>query len=221
MSSPQDQYQQHQPAFLALPPELRNHIYDYIAYTSRNAVTLIHHSTFTAASPLSHVCRQLRWEYRPLHHAVSLANATSITIYNANFNTSELVLSLQRMPAPTLRIKRTLIFRIAITKSVSKPGVQTFVSQLATSVFWPPDLTMDSVQYRLIFDPAITDFNSHRLAFAGLAKRYRFHHCDAEQRVWEKIYWAFAETAEKVDGVSVREYASGVWRTREGGLRFI
>jgi len=54
-----------------------------------------------------------------------------------------------------------------------------------------------------------------------LAKRYRFHHCESEQRAFEKMYWAFAEKAETVDGVGVRQYAMGCWRTEAGMLCFV
>ncbi|KAK3114481.1 hypothetical protein LTR53_007168 [Teratosphaeriaceae sp. CCFEE 6253] len=67
----------------------------------------------------------------------------------------------------------------------------------------------------------LPDLPAHRLLFARQAKRYRFHHCDGAQRCFERIYWAFAAAAERVDGVGMREYAMGCWRTGEGRWWFV
>ncbi|KAK5124629.1 hypothetical protein LTR85_001342 [Meristemomyces frigidus] len=210
-----------EPRLLCLPAELRNLIYDDVAYTTKAVSLPSHGSGFKATpAPLSQVCHQLRQEFMPLLDALPLEFASSITIHNTNFCTLDLVQSLSLIPNAAPCVKRTIVVRFHLTDSLTIPGIKSFTKHFSG----PYESTAPPMRYDTVFAPEAVDtpdLDMQRLVFARLAKQYRFHHSDGEQRVWEQIYWSFAEAAEKVDGVGVRQFAMGCWKSRGGGMRFV
>ncbi|KAK6394025.1 hypothetical protein LTR65_001871 [Meristemomyces frigidus] len=188
-----------EPEFLHLPAELRNQIYEHLAYTTKAVTIRTHECVKATPAPLSQVCRQLREEFGPLLNAIPLKYATSITVDNTNFCTLDLIRSLSLIPAAAPWVERKLVFRFRLTSSLTILDVQRFTEHFAEP--GAPAGLVAMMRYDVEFAPMMVDLDLTRMMFARLAKRYRFHHSDGEQRVWEKIYWSFAEAAEKVDGV--------------------
>ncbi|TKA22283.1 hypothetical protein B0A50_08245 [Salinomyces thailandicus] len=204
---------------LNLPAELRNNIYDHVASTSMEVVVFAHDCLLIKPAPLSQTCRQLRREYGAIHCSLPISHATGITIHNTNFSVWELGLSLQCVSEPTPGPDRLVIFRIEITDSLTPQDIQAFIVQLTE-----PASTVKMVaapRCEIILDPMASSLNHQRVLFARLAKHCRCQRSDAEQQAWEIVYCAFAEAAQKVDGVSTQEYASGAWKQRGGGFAFI
>ncbi|KAK5130422.1 hypothetical protein LTR08_002120 [Meristemomyces frigidus] len=204
---------------LRLSAELRNQIYDDVASSAKAVTVLSHGDVLTAPSPLSQVCGQLRREFMPLFNATHLAYATQITIQITNFCVWELLQCLQRIPPAAPGVQRITAFKIQLSNSLTGLDVQSFTKQL--SELATPPIIAATMEYMVVFDPERLDLNRQRLTFARLAKQYRFHCSDGEQRVWEKIYWSFAVAAEQVDGIGTREYAMGYWKSKDGGMRFV
>ncbi|RMY98239.1 hypothetical protein D0864_04453 [Hortaea werneckii] len=148
-----------------------------------------------------------------------LSYATGITIHNTNFDPWDLILSLQRIPTAAAGFERKITFRIGLTNSLTGQEIRAFAKQLTEPAV--AARTAASMHYEIHLEPGKTKLNNQRILFARLAKQYRYHCADAEQRVWEKIYWAFAEAAEKVDGVKVKEFAMGAWKVPGGGFAFV
>ncbi|KAI6911743.1 hypothetical protein KC318_g2306 [Hortaea werneckii] len=204
---------------LNLPAELRNRVYEFVAYDSKEVIVFAHDFVLTKACPLSETCHQLRQEFGPIHCNLPISYATAITIYNTNFDPWDLILSLQRIPNAAPGCERKITFRIGLTNSLTGQEIRAFAKQLTEPAV--AARTAASMHYEVNLKPGKIDLNNQRILFARLAKRYRYHCADAEQRVWEKIYWAFAEAAEKVDGVKVREFAMGAWKVPGGGFAFV
>ncbi|KAH9831302.1 hypothetical protein Tdes44962_MAKER08939 [Teratosphaeria destructans] len=212
---------------LNLPPELRNAIYDHLA-SSPQPIDLQSGGDpsrlSTHCAPLAGVCHQLRQEFSAAYHATTLAHAHTITIHNTDLAAKPFLRTLSRLPAPAdTNPHRAISLHLHLTNALRPTDITAFVAHLAAAAITPPSSSSAGAQisYGLSFDPKAFDLYSFRIVFARLAKRYRFHRCDAEQRVWEQVYWAFAEAAERVDGVRVRQYALGQWRGSGGGICFV
>ncbi|KAI7182508.1 hypothetical protein KC363_g8730 [Hortaea werneckii] len=204
---------------LNLPAELRNRIYEFVAYDSKEVIVFAHDFILTKTCPLSETCHQLREEFGPIHCSLPLSYATVITIHNANFDLGDLILSLQRIPNAASGSERKITFRIGLTNSLTGQEIRAFAKQLTEPAV--AARTAASMHYEIRLKPEEIDLDNQRILFARLAKQYRYHCADAEQRVWEKIYWAFAEAAEEVDGVKVKEFAMGAWKVPGGGFAFV
>jgi len=217
-------YQEQSSPLLDLPAELRNQIYGHVAYNSKEIVVLAHDYILSVPLPLGQVSRQLRQEFNGVYDAIPLDQVTRFTILNNNFCIWELILSLGKIPStPAIGVDRTIVLQTRLTNSLTSESLQTLVKTIAGEIAEAP-ATMSIVrtmQYEVVFDKTTFNVDAHRVTFARLAKKYRFHHPDGEQRVFEKIYWSWAEQAEKADGVSVRQYALGYWKRRDGGFSFI
>lgn len=202
---------------LRLPAELRNQVYDHIAYTDKTVSLASHGSAFHASPlPLGQVCRQMRHEFTSLLDAIPLEHASSIIVCNTNFSTLDLVRSLSRIPAAAPSVERTVVVRFQLLNAITVSDIQNFTKHFSG----PTGLATPSTDYHVMFAPE-TDLDQQRMVFARLARQYRFHHSDGEQRVWEKIYWSFAEEAEKIDGIDRKQFTLGCWKAKEGGMRFV
>ena len=210
---------QQESRLLNLPAELRNSIYDYVAASSKEVVVYAHDLVLSRPAPLVQTSYQLREEFGPVHDSLPMSHATKITIHNINFSIWDLILSLQRVPKPASGVARNVVFRVSLSNGLKTQDLQAFVKQLTESIYSARASAMTKLD--IVFDPAKTDLNYHRLVFARLARQYRFHCSDEEQRIWEKIYWSFAEAAEEADGVSVKEYALGALKMKGGGFAFV
>jgi hypothetical protein len=210
--------QQHS-TLLSLPGELRNQIYHYVAHAAKTVVIHEPDKLITIPQPLGQSCVQLHSEFVPLYEAASLAYATELVVHNKNFCFWNLCHSLRQIPGPAPDVQRKLIFVLRITNELQLANVQAFVKEMSEPNV--PPKTAATITYRISFDAETFDLHTWRLNFARLAKQYRFHYSDGEQRAFEKVYWAFAEQAEKVDGVTLKKYALGCWRQEGGGLCFV
>lgn len=211
-------------SLLNLPAELRNQIYNYIAYDDQNAKLIAYDRVLALPLPISQTSRRIRWEFNGIYGSVPLEHATHFTVVNNHFCTWEFILSLGKIPTtPAVGVDRTVVLKIQLKDSSTTENLLLFVKTLAGSIASAPK-TVDlvrSLQYRITFDEGSLDLDAQRVTLGRLAKRYRFHHPEGEQRVFEKIYWAFAEEAERVDGVSVKQYALGCWSKKGGGFGFV
>ncbi|KAF2774248.1 hypothetical protein EJ03DRAFT_3013 [Teratosphaeria nubilosa] len=211
---------------LNLPPELRNAIYDHLAYSSKVIEIQSGDKISTQCAPLAGVCRQLRQEFSSAYQAITLAYADNITVHNINLSAKPLLLTLSTLPGPAeTNLNRSVTIKILLTNELQTTEITAFVTYLAAPSPLPKSAGAH-ISYDVSFDPNTFNLYSFRITFARLAKRYRFHKCDAEQRVWEQVvweqvYWAFAKAAERVDGVSVGQYALGQWRGSGGGICFV
>ncbi|KAK5714178.1 hypothetical protein LTR15_011086 [Elasticomyces elasticus] len=211
--------QQHS-ALLALPAELRIQIFEYVAHaTEKRLIVLSPNKSILLPPPLSKVCDQLRQEFDWVFYSLSLAYVTNIICHNENFDLLTLTLSLRDIPGPSLNVNRSIAFRITLDNALRVPDIETFVKELSGPAMLPK--TAATIVYQISFDVETFDLPTWRLRFAQLSKRYRFHYSEGEQRVFEKLYWAFAEVAKKVDGISVKRYAMGCWRAEDGRLCFV
>ncbi|KAK4952581.1 hypothetical protein LTR10_009387 [Elasticomyces elasticus] len=211
--------QQHS-ALLALPAELRIQIFEYVAHaTEKTLIVLSPNKSFLLPPPLSKVCDQLRQEFDWVFYSLSLAYVTNIICHNENFDLLPLTLSLRDIPGPALNVNRSIAFRITLDNALRVPDIETFVKELSQPAV--PPKAAAAITYQISFDTETFDLLTWRLRLAQLSKRYRFHYSEGEQRVFEKLYWAFAEAAKKVDGISVKQYAMGCWRAEDGRLCFV
>ncbi|KAK3640955.1 hypothetical protein LTR56_011605 [Elasticomyces elasticus] len=211
--------QQHS-ALLALPAELRIQIFEYVAHaTEKTLIILSPNKSLLLPPPMSKVCNQLRQEFDWVFYSLSLAYVTEIICYNENLDLLPLALSLRDIPGPGLNVNRSITFRITLNNALRVPDIETFVKELSGLAVLPK--VAAAIAYQISFDVETFDLPTWRLRFAQLSKRYRFHYSDGEQRVFEKLYWAFAEAAEKVDEISVKQYAMGCWRAEDGRLCFV
>ncbi|KAK5746823.1 hypothetical protein LTR17_000453 [Elasticomyces elasticus] len=211
--------QQHS-ALLALPAELRIQIFEYVAHaTEKTLIILSPNKSLLLPPPMSKVCNQLRQEFDWVFYSLSLAYVTEIICYNENLDLLPLALSLRDIPGPGLNDNRSITFRITLNNALRVPDIETFVKELSGPAVLPKAAA--AITYQIRFDVKTFDLLTWRLRFAQLSKRYRFHYSEGEQRVFEKLYWAFAEAAEKVDGISVKQYAMGCWRAEDGRLCFV
>jgi hypothetical protein len=204
---------------LKLPAELRNQIYEYLAHLAKTVVIVEPNKVITLPVPISHACVQLHEEFASIYESTSLAYTTELIVCNENFSFWNLMHSLHYIPGPAPGVNRTLTFNIFLTNEMQLPNLQAFVKELSEPTV--PPKTAATIRYHIDFEPDTFNLNVWRVNFAKLAKRYRFHYSDGEQRAFEKIYWAFAERAEEVDGVTVKQYALGCWRGKGGGLCFV
>ncbi|KAK3673431.1 hypothetical protein LTR78_006665 [Recurvomyces mirabilis] len=196
---------------LHLPGELRNQVYECVAYGSMEAVMLEPGFAKITLPPLSLVCRQVYHEFGTLYSAIPLSYATNIIVYNDDFNIWSLLHTIRSIPSPAPNVECSTVLRIGLTNSLELVNVKAFITELARSQLQMPLDQASKLRYCFSFDLETFDLHTWRLHFARLAKQYRFHRSDSEQRVFESIYWEFARKAEKVDGVSVKQYAMGYW----------
>jgi hypothetical protein len=170
---------------------------------------------------LSSVCHELRNEFNTSYETTSLAYANLIIVHDSNFsNADDAILSLRRIPSAAKGVERKIVFHSTLRNEVCQNDIMAFVKALPLEFSSESDSAM--VEHSISFDLS-SNFNldAARLTFARLAKRYRFHKPDAEQRAWEKLYWAFAEAAEEVDGVTGKQYTLGCWMKGGRGLCFV
>ena len=205
---------------MSLPPEVRNLIYEDVARQTKAIKVLDANTALPLPTPLHAVSRQVRQEYTGIYNATALSYARRADIVCTDFCMWELLLSLQSIPAAAPGISRKVTFCVRITRSLLAQHVVAYVKETAHSVPQSPANAV-SPSYKLRLGKAPREINHCRLIFAHLARKYRFHHPEAEQRVFENLYWAFAEAAEKIDGVSVREYGLGCWKRADGGMSFV
>ncbi|EMC99235.1 hypothetical protein BAUCODRAFT_146205 [Baudoinia panamericana UAMH 10762] len=205
--------------FFALPGEIRNQIYAYLAYTSKTVIVLSPHQIVTVPAPISLVCHRTQLEFNSIFTTLSLAYATQIIICNENFNIWSLIHSLQHIPVPAPDLERKITFRIRMTNAMQLPNLEAFVKEMQEPAV-PPKLAA-RIEYQCSFEAADFNLRAWRINFARLAKQYRFHRSESEQRTWEKVYWAFSESAEKIDGVSSKDFQVGCWATQDGGFCFV
>ncbi|TKA66881.1 hypothetical protein B0A55_08182 [Friedmanniomyces simplex] len=83
-------------ALLALPAELQNQIYDYVAHsTDKTVMITAPDKTVSLPAPFGQVCNQLREEFTSVFYSLSLAYATNIVLYNTKFDLLSLILGLR------------------------------------------------------------------------------------------------------------------------------
>ncbi|KAK4556895.1 hypothetical protein LTR86_005876 [Recurvomyces mirabilis] len=149
-----------------------------------------------------------------------LSYATKIIVYNDDFNIWSLLHTIRSIPSPAPNVDRSTILRIRLTNSLELVNFKAFITELARSQLQMPLDQASKLRCCFSFAPETLDLHTWRLHFARLAKQYRFHHSDLEQRVFDSVHWEFARKAEEVDGVSVKQYAMGYWN-RGGRLCFV
>ncbi|RMY61575.1 hypothetical protein D0862_11326 [Hortaea werneckii] len=193
---------------LYLPEELSNHIYDYLEGGTNFFTRLF----LTRTPPLSETCHQLRHEFVPVHGSLPISSTTTFTIYSEHFDPCDLILSLQRVPKAVSGAGRKSIFRVDVSGCLTSHRIQASVKQLTEST--AAARTVATTDFKL-------HFNNHGILFAWLAKQYRLYSSDAEQRFWEKAYWAFAGATEEIDGIRMRAFGMLTLELPGGGFALV
>ncbi|RMX85797.1 hypothetical protein D0869_03557 [Hortaea werneckii] len=181
---------------LYLPEELSNHIYDYVAHSSKEGLIFSHDFFSRGLLP----CPRHATNYDP----------SSCLFMELAYKLHYHVYHIQRTLRPLLLsgAGRKSIFRVDISGCLTSQRIQASVKQLTEST-------------AAARTPNNRHFNKHGILFAWLAKQYRHYSSDAEQRFWEKIYWAFAGATEEIDGIRMRAFGMETLELPGGGFALV
>lgn len=207
---------------LALPPELRNTIYEYVA-SNTNSIAITKYEIF-CVTPMQAVCQQIREEYEGVYATEAPRYAQHVSIDIDNFNHADASwAALHTLPALASRASRTFELRITLTNTFDTylSGLRALIGGIKTGEVDAAgeDIRLD-FEYVVLFDHKTFDveylrpmMEKFRVAFTE-PNMYSDKWCQ-----WQKIEKALVRAIERFDASVGPKKPVKRSRKRQGGSK--